>query len=79
MILKEMRIRKGFSARFVSSFLGVKQNTYSQYENAKRFPPIPILLNIQRLYKLNDSECLSLIDTLYEEARNEQRNIKEKN
>lgn len=68
MILKNMRKERGLSAKFVYSSLGIKQPTFSRYENGNRFPPIIFFMGIQNIYNLNDSELLSLMQAVKKEV-----------
>lgn len=69
MILKEMREKKGLTAKFVYSLLGIKQSTYSRYERSERFPPINFFIKLKDIFDLNDTELLTLMQVLEKEVR----------
>lgn len=69
MILKRIRKEKGLTAKFVYSSLGVKQSTFSRYENGERFPPVDIFLKLKNIYNLNDSEILTLMQAVKKEVK----------
>lgn len=50
MRLKDLREDHDYTQNFVASILGVKQNTYSQYESGKREIPISMLIQLAELY-----------------------------
>ena len=69
MILKKMRMERGFTAKFIYNVLGIKQCTYSSYENSKRYPPISFFIGIKKIYNLNDSEILTLMQVVDKEVK----------
>ncbi|MBS6503323.1 MAG: helix-turn-helix transcriptional regulator [Clostridium sp.] len=68
MILKKMREERGLTAKFVYSTLGVKQSTFSRYENCNRFPPLKFFMGLKDIYNLNDSEVLTLMQVAEKEV-----------
>jgi len=62
MRLKELREEKNITQQAIASFLNIKQNTYSQYENEKRQLPIDILIKLSRFYKVTTDYILGLDD-----------------
>lgn len=68
-ILKQIRIKKGFSQKEIAERLGVSQPSYAQYENGKRKPKIETLkriasaLNVSLEEFMTDSE-LSLFESM---------------
>ncbi len=50
MRLKDLREDNDYSQTFIAEYLGVKQNTYSQYECEKREIPISMLVKLAKLY-----------------------------
>lgn len=48
--LKKLRKEKGATQTEVATFLGVRQNTYSQYENDSRQPDIETLVKLSAFY-----------------------------
>ena len=68
MILKNLRKEKGLTAKFIYSSLGIKQSTFSRYENSDRFPPISFFIGLKNIYDLNDSEVLTLMQVVEKEV-----------
>lgn len=60
-----MRLENGYTQKRVADFLNVKQNTYSQYENGLREPPLLSLVKIAELYATSVDYLLGI--TEYEE------------
>lgn len=48
--LKAIRKEKGFTQSYVAEQLGIRQNTYSQYESDKRQPDIDTLHKLRLLF-----------------------------
>lgn len=69
MILKNMRKEKGITAKFIYSALGIKQPTYSRYENSERFPPVNFFIALKNIYNLNDTEVLTLMQVVEKEVK----------
>lgn len=68
MILKTMRKQRGLTAKFIYSSLGIKQSTYSRYENCDRFPPVDFFIGLKKIYNLNDTEVLTLMQVVKKEV-----------
>lgn len=62
MRLKEIREDNNFTQKQIADFLGVKQNTYSQYENEIRQIPIEMLIKLARYYQVTTDYILELSD-----------------
>lgn len=60
MRLKDLREDNDFTQKFIASILGVKQNTYSQYECGKREIPIAMLIQLATLYNTSVDYILEL-------------------
>ena len=60
--IKELREEFGYKQQFVASYLKIKQNTYSQYENKKREIPLELLVALAELYNTSTDYILGLID-----------------
>ncbi len=61
--LKELRLENGVTQQQLSEMLNIKQNTYSQYENASRQIPIDILVKLAKYYEVSVDYILNLTDT----------------
>ncbi len=48
--LKDLREDNDYTQSYIASLLGVRQNTYSQYECEKREIPISMLIKLSELY-----------------------------
>ncbi len=60
MRLKELREENNLTQLEVASYLNIKQNTYSQYENCKRQLPIDILIKLAKFYNTTTDYILEL-------------------
>jgi len=60
--VKELRIKHNLKQHDVANYLGVAQNSYSNYENGVREFPISILIQLSRFYKVNLEYLLGLTD-----------------
>jgi len=76
MILKNMREEKGLTAKFIYSALGIKQSTYSRYENSERCPSINFFVGLKNIYNLNDTEILILMQVVEKEVRENGKRIR---
>jgi len=50
MRLKELREDSDITQKYLAEMLHIKQNTYSQYENGHRQPPLEILIALAKFY-----------------------------
>ncbi len=50
--LKQLRKEKGITQKVIASYLGIRRNTYSQYESNARTPSIEILQKIASYYNV---------------------------
>lgn len=50
MRLKELREDSDITQKHLAERLHIKQNTYSQYENGQRQPPLEILIALAKYY-----------------------------
>lgn len=62
MRLKELREENGLTQLAVATYLNVKQNTYSQYENEKRQLSIDVLIKLAFFYRVSTDYILELED-----------------
>lgn len=60
MRLKDLREDNDYTQAFIAEYLGVKQNTYSQYECEKREIPIALLVKLAKLYDTSVDYILGL-------------------
>ncbi len=58
--LKDLREDNDYTQTFIAEYLGVKQNTYSQYESEKREIPIAMLIKLAELYDTSVDYILCL-------------------
>ena len=62
MRLRDLREDRDLTQREVADYLHIKQNTYSQYENMQRQPPIDILIALAKFYNVSTDYILELTD-----------------
>lgn len=60
MRLKDLREDNDYTQAFIAELLGVRQNTYSQYECEKREIPISMLIKLAKLYGTSVDYILEL-------------------
>lgn len=60
MRLKDLRLKNKLKQQDIAKYLGIKQNTYSQYENEQRQIPIPLLVALAKYYKVTVDFILEL-------------------
>ncbi len=60
MRLKDLRLKNKLTQQDIAKYLGIKQNTYSQYENEQRQIPIPLLVALAKYYKVTVDYILEL-------------------
>ena len=60
--IRSLRTDRGLSQRQVAEMLGVKQNTYSQYEIGVLNYPIDVLIKLARFYNTSIDYLLDLTD-----------------
>ena len=49
--IRDLREDRDYSQKYIASIIGVKQNTYSDYENGKLNLPIEALLKLSDFYE----------------------------
>lgn len=76
MILKKLRKERGFTSKFIYTALGIKQSTFSCYEHSKRRPGVKFFIKLQKLYDLNDSEILKVMQLHEDEVEEYERRTK---
>lgn len=62
MRLKDIREDRDLTQQEVASYLHIKQNTYSQYENGHRQIPIDLLIKLSEYYKTSVDYLLGVSD-----------------
>lgn len=60
--IRELREDNDKTQRELAEYLGIAQNTYSNYENANREIPIELLIRLSRYYDVNLEYILGLTD-----------------
>ena len=62
MRIKDLREDHDLTQKELASYLHIKQNTYSQYENEQRQLPISCLIALAKFYKTSTDYILGLTD-----------------
>ena len=62
MRIKDLREDHDITQKEIATYLHVKQNTYSQYENGQRQLPIECLIALARYYQVSTDYILGLTD-----------------
>lgn len=62
MRIRDLREDADLTQEYVATYLRVKQNTYSQYENGKRQLPLDCLIALAKLYNTSTDYILGLTD-----------------
>ena len=60
--IRNLRIDKDYTQKFVAEYLNIKQNTYSQYELGILNYPIEALIKLSELYGVSVDYLLGLTD-----------------
>lgn len=60
MRIRDLREDNDLTQKEVASYLKIKQNTYSQYENGQRQIPIDSLIALAKFYKTSTDYILGL-------------------
>ena len=60
--IRELREDNDKTQGCVASYLGVAQNTYSNYENGNREIPVELLIRLSRYYGVNLEYLIGLTD-----------------
>ena len=58
--LKELREDSDIKQETLATYLHIKQNTYSQYENGQRQLPVEILIELAKFYNVSTDYILGL-------------------
>ncbi len=62
MRIRDLREDHDLTQAQVATYLHIKQNTYSQYENGQRQLPLTCLMALAKLYKTSTDYILGLTD-----------------
>jgi transcriptional regulator with XRE-family HTH domain len=80
--LKQLREENGYNQEYIADYLGVKQQTYSRYENNVSEPDIITIQKLTALFKISSDYLLGLsefrqgnLDQLPEEIKEEVKNF----
>ena len=60
--MRDLRQDHDYTQKYVANFLGVAQNTYSQYESDKRPIPVEYIIALCDLYKVSADYLLGRAD-----------------
>lgn len=77
--IKELRVIKGKTQKEISEYLGIQQNTYSQYENRNREPNYDVIIKLAKYYNVSTDYLLgaelkeTLIKKIERKLNNEQK------
>jgi transcriptional regulator with XRE-family HTH domain len=58
--LKQLREEKGYTQEYIAEYLGVKQQTYSRYENNVSEPDIETIHKLVKLFNVSADYLLGL-------------------
>lgn len=80
--LKQLREEKGYNQEYIAEYLGVKQQTYSRYENDVTEPDINTIIKLATLFDVSSDYLLGLseirkgnLDQLPDDIMNEVKNF----
>ncbi|HIY39146.1 MAG TPA: helix-turn-helix domain-containing protein, partial [Candidatus Agathobaculum merdigallinarum] len=59
---KDLREDRDIKQKEIAAYLGIAQNTYSNYENGVRDFPLSLLIKLSRYYNVNLEYLLGLTD-----------------
>ena len=62
MRLRDMREDNDLTQQALADYLHIRQNTYSQYENAQRQLPVDVLIKLAAYYRTSTDYLLGLTD-----------------
>ena len=60
MRLKDLREDLDIPQRVIAEYLGIRQNTYSQYENEQRQLPIEMLIKLSEYFNVSSDYILGI-------------------
>lgn len=59
LIIYELRKKSGYTQQYVSQILNIQRQTYCNYENGLRTPPLEIILELAALYHVSADYLIS--------------------
>ena len=75
-MIKELRQKAGYTQAQVSQMLNIQRQTYSNYENATRTPPLEIITALADLYHVSTDYLLMGSEPSKEEVKNDLLSIR---
>lgn len=60
--IRNLRIDRGFTQKQVGEYLGISQNTYSQYEIGVLNYPVDVVIKLAQLYSVSTDYLFGLTD-----------------
>lgn len=60
--IRNLRVDKGFTQKKIGEYLGISQNTYSQYEIGVLNYPVDVIVKLAELYGVSTDYLLGLTD-----------------
>jgi transcriptional regulator with XRE-family HTH domain len=58
--IRNLRVDKGYTQKQVGEYLGISQNTYSQYEIGVLNYPVDVIIKLAQLYGVSTDYLLGL-------------------
>lgn len=58
--LKAARVNRNLNQKDAAKLIGVSVSTLQNYESGKCFPDVPIIKNIERVYKIHYADIIFL-------------------
>jgi len=60
--IRSLRIDRGYTQKQIGEYLGISQNTYSQYEIGVLNYPVDVVIRLAQLYGVSTDYLLGLTD-----------------
>lgn len=60
--IRNLRIDRGYTQKQIGEYLGISQNTYSQYEIGVLNYPVDVIIKLAQLYSVSTDYLLGLTD-----------------
>ena len=60
--IRNLRVDRGYTQKQIGEYLGISQNTYSQYESGKRQLPVDIVIALAKYYGVTTDYLLGVSD-----------------
>lgn len=61
--IRNLRIDSGYTQKQIGAYLGISQNTYSQYEIGVLSYPVDVIIKLADLYQVSTDYLLGRTDT----------------